>query len=236
MKKTPTVTAAIAICCVLMVVVVIYTPKPTPEPTKGRETLEENLQRLEKERAHLNLTNEALRKASEAGMKANEAIRARLDVHQLIHEEKVDFKLLIEANAKAIERLTEAIEAIKSGTVIASIAGASEAIKRRNEELQLLNEEKASLKPLIEANIKVNTELIEGLTEVSEAMKALTEELQLFEKVRPWPSHEAVHEASRKVQNTLAKALDVVIKAIAAQCKASKAHHEYQQTRIRTRR
>ena len=211
-KKTLKATASIAICCVLMIVVVIYTPKPTPESTKRRETfeetqrLEELLQRGEKEHISFKLLLEAIGQA-------HEAVGAIVDVHELIHREKADLKPLIEANIKAIAALTEAGEAVKSGT----------------EEIQRLNEENIDLKPLIEASI----ELIEALTEMVERMKALTEELQRFteklqrlneKKVRPWPPHEAIYEAVDKALNPITLALN-------AYRKASNALRQYQDTR-----
>jgi hypothetical protein len=148
MKKTLKATAAIGLCCVLMVVVVIYTPKPTPEPTKGRETLEEGRQRREKEFTHLKRVSEALRKANEAVMKVLEATRpsakkVRFNDEGAPYLETADLNPLIEANTGAMEALAEAIEAVK----------------QRNEELQRLKEQKPPFSPLVEASIKANTKL-----------------------------------------------------------------------------
>ena len=157
-KQTLKATAAIVICCVLMVVVVIYTPKPTPEPTKGR-----SLQPLEKERAHLTSAREALKKVGEAKSAFRKAVRRNSEDGK-VYLETANLNSLIEMHTKALEGLTEA----------------SEAVKRRNEELQRLNEEDAHLKSLIETNVKANTKLIAALAEVSAEVKALTELLQRF--------------------------------------------------------
>ena len=156
--KTLKATAAIVLCCVLMVVVVIYTPKLTPEPTKGR-----SLQPLEKERAHLTSAREALEKVSEARKAFRKAVR-RDDGN--VYLETTHLNSLIETHTKALEVLTEA----------------SEAVKQRNAELQRLNEEDAHLKSLIETNVKANTKLIAALTEMSTEIQAFTELLQNFKK------------------------------------------------------
>ena len=147
-KKTLKATAAIVLCCVLMILIVIYTPKPTPEPTKRRETFEESLQRLDQENAPFDLVSEALRKANEAVMKVLEATRpsakkVRFNDEGAPYLETADLNPLIEANTGAMEAL----------------ALASEAVKQRNEELQRPNEQKPPFSPLVEASIKANTKL-----------------------------------------------------------------------------
>jgi hypothetical protein len=217
MKKTLKATAAIGLCCVLMVVVVIYTPKPTPEPTKGRETLEEGRQRREKEFTHLKRVSEALRKANEAVMKVLEATRpsakkVRFNDEGAPYLETADLNPLIEANTGAMEALAEAIEAVK----------------QRNEELQRLNEQKPPFSPLVEASIKANTQLIAALAEMSEDMKALTELLHHLKKENARPK------TIRKVSNAIIRG-NAIPKALTVQGKASNAHHEYQRARSRAR-
>jgi hypothetical protein len=217
MKKTLKATAAIGLCCVLMVVVVIYTPKPTPEPTKGRETLEEGRQRREKEFTHLKRVSEALRKANEAVMKVLEATRpsakkVRFNDEGAPYLETADLNPLIEANTGAMEALAEAIEAVK----------------QRNEELQRLNEQKPPFSPLVEASIKANTQLIAALAEMSEDMKALTELLHHLKKENARPK------TIRKVSNAIIRG-NAIPKALTVQVKASNAYHEYQRARSRAR-
>ena len=218
MKKTLKATAVIVMCCAVMVVVVIYTPKPTPEPTKERETLEESLQRLERERAHFTLTNEALGKANEAIMKVLEATRqdakkVRFNAEGEPYLEPPDLNPLIEASTGAIEGLTEA----------------SKAVKQRTEALQQLNEEKPPLHSLVEANIKANTELVAALAEVSTEMNALADLLHHLNKENTRPK------TLRKVSNATFKGTHAIAKALTVQSDARKAHHEYQRAQIDAR-
>ena len=217
-KKTLKATAAIGLCCVLMILIVIYTPKPTPEPTKRRETLEEGRQRREKESTHLKRVSEALRKANEAVMKVLEATRpsakkVRFNDEGAPYLETADLNPLIEANTGAMEALAEAIEAVK----------------QRNEELQRLKEQKPPFSPLVEASIKANTKLIAVLTEVNAEAKALTELLQLLNKENAQPK--TLH----KVGNATFKEGLVISKTQIVQREASKAYHEYQMARINAR-
>lgn len=149
MKKTLKATATIAICCLLIVVVVIYAP--TPKPT-----------RIEKERVHVKLTLEALKKVPEANIAFHKAVH--YNNNRKVYLETTNLNPLLERYTRAIEGLTEA----------------SESVKRRTEELQRLNKEDTHLKSLIETNVKANTKLIAALTEASAEVKALTELLQRF--------------------------------------------------------
>ena len=216
MKKTLKTTAAVVICCVLMIVVVIYTPKPTPEPTKGRETLEEGRQRREKEFTHLKRVSEALRKAIEAKTIYHEKV-IRFNDEGRAYFETADLNPLIEANTGAMEALAEAIEAVK----------------QRNEELQRLKEQKPPFSPLVEASIKANTKLIAALTEVSAEMKAYTEVFQRLskEKVSTLQSNETI----RKVGNASIKVGYAITEALTTQEEAINAHSEYQMARINAR-
>ncbi len=216
-KKTLKATAAIVICCVLMILIVIYTLKPTPEPTKRRETLAEGLQRLEKEWTHLALTMEAITKVIEAKGKVIEATRpdakkVRFNAEGAPYLETADLNPLIEASTEAMEALAQA----------------SEAVKQRNEELQRLNEQKPSFSPLVEASIKANTQLIAALAEMSEDMKALTELLHHLKKENARPK------TIRKVSNAIIRG-NAIPKALTVQVKASNAYHEYQRARSRAR-
>ena len=161
-EKTLRATAAIVICCVLMILIVIYTPKPTPEPTKKRETFEEILQRLNQENAHIWLVNEALKKEIEARTAVHKAVRR--DDGKKVYLETAHLNPLIEMHTKALEALTEA----------------SESVKQHNTELQRLDVEEVHLKSLLEANVKANTKLIATLTEMSTEIQAFTELLQRF--------------------------------------------------------
>ena len=220
MKKTLKATAAIGLCCVLMVVVVIYTPKPTPEPTKGRETLAGRPSAPgERIRTHLKrVTMEALRKAIEAKGKVIEATRPdakkviRFNAEGAPYLETADLNPLIEASTEAMEALAQA----------------SEAVKQRNEELQRLNEQKPPFSPLVEASIKANTQLIAALAEMSEDMKALTELLHHLKKENARPK------TIRKVSNAIIRG-NAIPKALTVQVKASNAYHEYQRARSRAR-
>ena len=126
------VAGAVVLFCLVMIIIVIYTLKLTPTPNQShqsQERLEERLQHIEqriaKESAHLKLANEALSKVGKASRNTLQFTRGEI----------VDPKSLIETNREAIGTLSEA----------------TETIQRHSLELKGLNEEKVSLKSIIDA-------------------------------------------------------------------------------------
>ena len=209
------VAGAVVLSCLVMIIIVIYTPKPTPTPNQShqsQETLEERLQRIEqriaKESTHLKLANEALSKVD----------KANRNTLQFTRGEIVDRKSLIETNREAIGALSKA----------------TETIQRHSLELKGLNEEKVSLKSIIDANIKANAKLIVALTRVREDMKGLTEKIQrLNEEKAPLQLPEAtVH----MLLNAIIELLENNVPARHALSEARIAHHECQRARIRAGR
>ncbi len=139
----------------------------------------------------------ALNGAIDALNEVNIVLKAVNDDTQLPNEEQ-QYKSLIDVNTEMIEALTEISNAIKPfnkadfKSIIklyreASVAltKAIKAIKDRNVELQRFNKENATLKSLIDKNIKSNVKLIETLTGVSKLVKALTKEIQRLNDKKP---------------------------------------------------
>lgn len=204
MKKTLKATAAIITCCLLIVVVVIYAP--TPKPT-----------RIEKERVHVKLTLEALKKVPEANIAFHKVVHYNNN-NRKVYLETTNLNPLLERYTRAIEGLTEA----------------SESVKRRTEELQRLNEEDTHLKSLIETNVKANTKLIAALTKASAEVKALTELLQRFTEQNAHRSLGSFMDAT-KYMSTTNKMAATLLKAQTALSVMSEAHHKYQMARIDAR-
>lgn len=206
---------AVVLSCLVMIIIVIYTLKPTPTPNQShqsQETLEKRLQRIEqrigKESVHLKLANEALSKVGKASRNTLQFTRGEI----------VDPKSLIGTNREAIGALSEAMETIQ----------------RHSLELKGLNEEKVSLKSIIDANIKANAKLIVTLTRLHEDMKGLTEKIQRFneEKAPLHLSEATVH----MLLNAIIELLENNVPARHALREARIAHHECQRARIRAGR
>jgi len=209
------VAGAVVLSCLVIIIIVIYTPKPTPTPNQShqnQETLEERLQRIEqriaKESTHLKLANEALSKVSKASRNTLQFTRGEI----------VDPKSLIETNRAAIGALSEA----------------TETIQRHSLELKGLNEEKVSLKSIIDANIKANAKLIVALTRVRQEMQGLTEKIQRLneEKAPLHLSEGTVH----TLLNTITELIENNVPARHALTEARIAHYECQRARIRAGR
>ena len=139
----------------------------------------------------------ALNGAIDALNEVNIVLKAVNDDTQLPNEEQ-QYKSLIDVNTEMIEALTEISNAIKPfnkadfKSIIklyreASVAltKAIKAIKDRNVELQRFNKENATLKSLIDKNIKSNVKLIETLTDLSKMVKALTKKIQQLNDKKP---------------------------------------------------
>ena len=93
-------------------------------------------------------------------------MQKKLGVNQF---NKADFKSIIKLYREAGVALTKAIKAIKD----------------RNVEVQRFNKEDATLKSLIDKNIKSNVKLIETLTDLSKMVKALTQKIQRLNDKKP---------------------------------------------------
>lgn len=205
------VAGAVVLSCLVMIIIVIYTLKLTPTPNQShqsQERLEERLQHIEqriaKESAHLKLANEALSKVGKASRNTLQFTRGEI----------VDPKSLIETNREAIGTLSEA----------------TETIQRHSLELKGLNEEKVSLKSIIDANIKANAKLIVALTRVHGDMKGLTEKIQRLNKEKA-PLH--LPEATvHMLLNAAMELMENNVSARHALSKARIAHHECQRARI----
>ena len=140
---------------------------------------------------------QALNGAIDALNEVNIVLKAVNDDTQLPNEEQ-QYKSLIDVNTEMIEALTEISNAIKPfnkadfKSIIklyreagVALTKAIKAIKVRNVELQRFNKENATLKSLIDKNIKSNVKLIETLTGVSKLVKALTKEIQRLNDKKP---------------------------------------------------
>jgi len=209
------VAGAVVLSCLVMIIIVIYTPKLTPTPNQShqsQERLEERLQHIEqriaKESAHLKLANEALSKVGKASRHTLQFTRGEI----------IDPKLLIETNRKVIGDLGEA----------------AETIQRHSLQLKDLNEEKAVLKSIIDANIKANAKLILALTRVREDVQGLTEKIQrLKEEKAPLQLSKA---NDHMLLNAIIKLMENNSLALYALTEARIAHHECQRARIRAGR
>lgn len=205
------VAGAVVLFCLVMIIIVIYTPMPN-QSHQSQGTLEERLQHIEqriaKESAHLKLANEALSKVGKASRNTLQFTRGEI----------VDRKSLIETNREAIGSLSEA----------------AETIQRHSLELKGLNEENASPKSIIDANIKANAKLIVALTKVRQEMQGLTEKIQrLNEEKAPLHLSEAtVH----TLLTTITELSENNGQARHALSEARIAHHECQRARIRAGR
>lgn len=209
------VAGAVVLSCLAMIVIVIYTPKPTPTPNQSlqnQETLKERLQRIEqriaKESAHLKLANEALSKVGKASKNTLHFTRGKI----------VDPKSLIETNREAIGALSEA----------------TETIQRHSLELKGFNEEKVSLKSIIDANIKANAKLIVALTKARQEMQGLTEKIQRLNEEKAF-----LHLSEATVHMLLSAIIELMennVLAGHALSEARIAHHECQRARIRAGR
>lgn len=140
---------------------------------------------------------QALNGAIDALNEVNIALKAVNDDTQLPNEEQ-QYKSLIDVNAEMIKALTEISNAIKPfnkadfKSIIelyreagVALTKAIKAIKTRNVELQRFNKENATLKSLIDKNIKSNVKLIETLTDLSKLTKALTKKIQRLNDKKP---------------------------------------------------
>ncbi|MXZ01869.1 hypothetical protein F4Y93_14950 [Candidatus Poribacteria bacterium] len=184
-SKIPKAIGAVVLACLVMIVIVIYTPKPALQRSKRGRSFVST--------QYLKLANHALSKATKANRIANE------NSSQLLNGEKIDFDPLTAANTSAI----------------GAIAEANTSIKLSNEEFQRLNKGDASLKKLIEANIK----LIASLNQINESVKVLNTVVQHRKKENtqfPPPSIKKIIEANTEVTTAIekgVKTLSGVIKA-----------------------
>ena len=125
-SKTVKVVGAITISILVMIIVVIYTPKPTTQPAKNEQALQERLnegfQRIKKESAHLKLTTDAIQKVLKTTRTVNEKIEHLSDnftkaikaIRVLIQETKrVNDEKLQRKAVTAISKTVTAIEVLQ---------------------------------------------------------------------------------------------------------------------------
>ncbi len=171
-SKTVKVIGAVAIALLVMIIVVIYTPKPTTQPTKNKQTLPERLnedfQRIEKESAHLKLTTDAIQKVLKAIQTANQKVEHLSD--NFTEAIKVVRVLLQETkrvnNAKLQHELVTAIS--KAVTAIEVLQGIDKTKKAADGSTQPENNEKEQY----QSSIQILNEAIEAVNTLEKAINA----------------------------------------------------------------
>lgn len=185
-SKTLKVIVAVVLCYLVLIIFVINIFNSVKRSSEKVLTVKEHIQHLKKENTYSSSVLDFLGEGTKA-------IKLYIAAHELVHEEKVELKSLIETHTKVIETLNKAAQA---GT----------------DQLKHFNQEQTHFEPLIVAK----AELKGKLTDVIEQMEGLADEILRFineiqhatKQKTPWPSHEYLHKADRKAIETISLAKD----------------------------
>ena len=99
-SKTLKVVVAVVLSYLVLIVFVINIFNPVKKPSEKSQTVEEHIRHLKKGTTYNNLAIDFLEEATKA-------IKLYIAAHELVNEEKVELKSLIETHTKVIETLNK---------------------------------------------------------------------------------------------------------------------------------